>query len=360
MRGTFIPVLALGSALLLGCGAGSLTEPGLRPGAGADSGPSDTPGGATGASKELCDNQLDDDRDGWVDEGCACDSTVNQGQQACYSGPVATRAKGACHDGKQRCIGDQEFKGWGRCSDEVTPQPELDGDGIDNDCDGQVDTASSCADRPEGPSCSCALPWGGRLAHGRQVEAFSARTVPCGSTCLKETRKCQNGVLSGSHSNPTCATPTCDHCELPWGGRIADGAQVMAFEASTAPCGGTCLRETRKCQDGVLSGGPAFETCSFAFCVTCPAQTLTAPTDQPGVTCTDTMEEGHAGEETFSPRPIGQRCRGPACSLMGNVCDDTPYRGTVVGGRYGTCQNWCAVRARCNNDRTWTVTGWTW
>ncbi|MBK6847058.1 MAG: hypothetical protein IPG96_05745 [Proteobacteria bacterium] len=310
MPATFSPVLPLGAALLLlGCGAGSLSDPRLRPDAGVDRGPSTTPDGAPSASKdkELCDNQLDDDRDGWVDEGCPCDSALNQGQQACYSGPIATRAKGACHDGRQRCVGDQEFKGWGRCSDEVTPQPEVDGDGIDNDCDGQVDQAVSCADRPAHPSCSCAHPWGG--------------------------------------------------------GRIPHGGQLEAWAASTAPCGGTCLKETRKCQNGVLSGGPAFETCSFAFCVTCPAQTLTAPTDQPGVTCTDTMEEAYAGDEHYSPRPNGvpgQRCRGPACSLMGNVCDDTSYRGTVVGGRYGTCQNWCAVRARCNNDRTWTVTGWTW
>jgi len=299
MRGTLIPVLALGSALLLGCGAGSLTEPGLRPGAGADSGPSDAPG----ASKELCNNQLDDDRDGWVDEGCACDSTVNEGQQACYSGPAATRAKGACHDGKQRCVGDQEFKGWGRCSDEVTPQPELDGDGVDNDCDGQVDTAGSCADRPEDPSCSCALPWGGRLAHGRQVEAFAA---------------------------------------------------------STAPCGGTCLKETRKCQNGVLSGGPAFKDCSFDFCVRCPRQQLTAPTDQPGVTCTDTMEEQSAGWESFSPRASGSRWTGAGCLIPGNIYHEGPYFGTVAGGIYGTCLNYCAVQARCNNDRTWTVTGWTW
>ncbi|MBW2731313.1 MAG: hypothetical protein JRH20_02910 [Deltaproteobacteria bacterium] len=85
---------------------------------------------------EICDNGLDDDGDGKVDEGCAC----TQGdEQACYPAPALTKDVGACHAGIQQCAPTEEFASWGECIGAVTPHAEICGDELDNDCNGQVD-----------------------------------------------------------------------------------------------------------------------------------------------------------------------------------------------------------------------------
>jgi streptogramin lyase len=65
-----------------------------------------------------------------------CDGRANQ---PCYSGKPQTLGKGICHGGTTTCSDDGQFKSWGECAGEQLPEVEICGDGIDNDCDGQVD-----------------------------------------------------------------------------------------------------------------------------------------------------------------------------------------------------------------------------
>ena len=72
------------------------------------------------ADNDLCDH-LDNDCDGRVDEGCACEiGTV----QRCFAGPPGRRHVGGCDDGTQRCEGT-EFGYWGTCEGGKVPSEEV-------------------------------------------------------------------------------------------------------------------------------------------------------------------------------------------------------------------------------------------
>ncbi len=95
-------------------------------------------GGIQPEKKEVCDNGLDDNGDGQVDEGCTC---TRDAVQACYGGPAALADKGICTRGEQTCSGSSEFATWGPCTGWVEPQEEIPGNGEDDDCDGAIDTS---------------------------------------------------------------------------------------------------------------------------------------------------------------------------------------------------------------------------
>jgi len=96
-------------------------------------------GSDAGSSTEICGNGQDDDANGIVDEGCTCTPGTTQ---ACWSGPAERRNKGACKDGMQACTQYGEFYSWGQCVGEVLPSPEVPGNAVDEDCDG--DSGGPC------------------------------------------------------------------------------------------------------------------------------------------------------------------------------------------------------------------------
>jgi len=118
---------------------------------------------------------------------------------------------------------------------------------------------------------ACSLPWGGTIADGASTPAYSTSSVACGSSCPgATTRTCVDGALNNSGNYASCVVNVCPTCTLPWGGSIANGASVTAYSTnSSSNCAGSS--QTRTCSNGTLSGSYQYASCS-APCnqVLCP------------------------------------------------------------------------------------------
>ena len=96
----------------------------------------DSCGFCTPTGDEICDNQIDDDCDGLVDnEDTDCQECTPEATQACDTGNL-----GICADGTQTC--DSEGF-WGACIQDEQAGTEI-CDDLDNDCDGEVDEGGVC------------------------------------------------------------------------------------------------------------------------------------------------------------------------------------------------------------------------
>ena len=110
--------------------------------------------GAIGASPEVCDNGLDDDCDGTVDEGCTCSIG---GDVPCYESPGGaplggTPGVGWCRAGVANCLTTATGSALGSCVGAIGPGVDECGTGIDEDCDGVVDDGCD----PPDPDCAVA------------------------------------------------------------------------------------------------------------------------------------------------------------------------------------------------------------
>lgn len=75
---------------------------------------------------EVCGDEIDNNCNGTIDENCTC---INGETQVCGSDV------GACKTGIKTCTNAT----WGTCVGEITPVSEICGDGLDNNCDGDID-----------------------------------------------------------------------------------------------------------------------------------------------------------------------------------------------------------------------------
>lgn len=112
------------------------------------------------------------------------------------------------------------------------------------------------------PAASCAVDGLGTVAHGSSITAFSTASVPFGGTCQSQVRACNNGTLSGSYSQKTCTVTPPAACNVSGLGTVAHGANITAFATASVPFGGTCQSQVRACNNGTLSGSYSNKTCA--------------------------------------------------------------------------------------------------
>ncbi len=110
-------------------------------------------GGGTGGSSngEICGNGLDDNGNGQSDDGCTC---MAGSTEPCFPGAPQKAGVGACKLGEQACeknSGEIPGSHWGACIGAGAPSLEA-CNGVDDDCNGQVDEGCVCA---PGTTVSC-------------------------------------------------------------------------------------------------------------------------------------------------------------------------------------------------------------
>lgn len=122
---------------------------------------------------------------------------------------------------------------------------------------------ASCTNQQQ--AMSCTLPWGGSIASGATVTAYQSSPVPAGQSCASQSRTCSNGTLSGSYTYANCSTAAAQACTFN-GQQIASGQSVTAYSSSSATLPNTCsgLSQTRTCNNGVLSGSYSNSECRVA------------------------------------------------------------------------------------------------
>ena len=167
-------------------------------------------------ANETC-NGVDDDCNDDIDNGT---------DEICYDGLPTTRTIGACRDGVRRCVAGA----LGTCEGQVLPAAIEICNGIDDDCDGDVDEDAATVGDP----CNSGHP--GPCADGAL-------------RCVGGTIVCEPGIAPGD------LTETCDATDEDCDGLTDEGLTEICYDGDPNQIGeGQCEAGFKTCVDGAFAG----------------------------------------------------------------------------------------------------------
>ncbi|MGE5186124.1 MAG: MopE-related protein [Acidobacteriota bacterium] len=333
---------------------------------------------------EVCGDSLDNDCDGFVDEGCTacvptaeicngkdddCDGNVDEDvpDKQCGSGSCFPNT-GCC--GVEKCVGGS----YGACSATWTPVPEV-CNNIDDDCDGSIDEdLSNACSNITGNGCTTAPcpetnnPGDSKVYHctGTKVACTGPTDTSCPggvacvppipqNVCHPGQQSCSGGAEGACTGEVTPGTEICN-------GLDDDCDNIIDEDTGGGSCNATCGTGVILC-----AGSPAAPACGGAGQPACGTLYCSATSGGSDTTCNGMDEDcdGKVDEDWKCDDPTNQSnpavgcacqtatiCNGVNMCIGGSVqCVGTPIDPTSCCDCNGTPQNGsCSGGASCASN----------